>query len=655
MKKKLTAVLVILCLICGLLVYRYLDKRHDGISQVPSLENCALIYDTNFGGAYADISIDSFNELGFRFGDSVDMDFSNGYFLHDIPYYNGYYVDEGDPLLVGYPGYPYIKMGFNYGDDMWVVGDFTDDTTVSITLNEAEKYLTVQETRELSYSDEQGDQSDEVFGNYRRVLVGDLGNTLIRSASPCDNQHKRASVVDRLISRSHVNFIINLSDNNEDITEHINKDDFDSPYFLSLYEQEKVIPLGLTASYKTDDFIGKLINGLSVAAENDPPYLVHCVEGKDRTGYVCMLLEALAGASYQEIVDDYMLTYDNYYGITKASDPEKYDLIKEKNIDVMLKYVCGGKDYMNTDLKKAAEDYLRSSGMSDETLKKLEDRLTDKMVSQIPEEKQILFNTVLTYKFRMNYFRFGTGSKTMVILPGLSVQSVMGSAEAVAQEYEAFRDDYTVYVFDRRDDLPLSYTVEDMARDTAEAFKILGLKDIDLFGASQGGMIAMVIAQDHPELVHSLILGSSSCKVTDEQYGTIAEWADFARRKDPVGLYLSFGEKVYPEAVFEQYRDILVDMAGTVTEKELSRFIILAEGTKGFDVSGKMSLIKCPVLSLVSDDDHVLGKEAGELICEVMKDSPLFESYTYSGFGHAVYDTAAPEFQQRMLSFYSRF
>lgn len=215
MKKKLTAVLVILCLICGLLVYSYLDKRHDGISQVPSLENCALIYDTNFGGAYANISIDSFNELGFRFGDSVDMDFSNGYFLHDIPYYNGYYVDEGDPLLVGYPGYPHIKMGFNYGDDMWVVGGFTDDTTVSITLNEAEKYLTVQETRELSYSDEQGDQSDEVFGNYRRVLVGDLGNTLIRSASPCDNQHKRASVVDRLISRSHVNFIINLSDNNE--------------------------------------------------------------------------------------------------------------------------------------------------------------------------------------------------------------------------------------------------------------------------------------------------------------------------------------------------------------------------------------------------------------------------------------------------------
>ena len=653
MRKKLAAVLILLCLVCGFFVYRYLDKKGKDDKTAPVLTDCALIYDTNFGGAYADITIDDFNALGFRFGDSIDMDFSNGYALHDIPYYNGYYVDEGDPLLVGYPGYPHVKMGFNYGDDMWKVGGFTDDTTVTITLNEAEKYLTVQETRNISYSDEQGDQSDEVFGNYRVVHAGSLKDTLIRSASPCDNQHKRAAVVDRLISSSKVNFIINLSDNTEDILEHIAKDDFDSPYFLSLYEQEKVIPLGLTASYKTEDFIGKLINGLSMAAENDPPYLVHCVEGKDRTGYVCMLLEALAGASYQEIIDDYMITYDNYYGITREKEPDKYDLIKEKNIDMMLSYICGGKDYMTANLRKSAEDYLAASGMPEETVDKLEKRLTGKLLTQAPDEDRIIYNTVHTYRFRMNYFRFGKGEKTMVILPGLSVQSVIGSAEAVADEYAAFSDEYTVYVFDRREDLPGSYTVEEMARDTAEAFRLLGLSDIDLFGASQGGMIAMVIAQEHPELIHSLVLGSSSCRVTDEQYSVIDEWAGFARAGDAKGLYLSFGEKVYPEDIFLQYRDVLISMAETVTEKELSNFIILAEGTKGFDVSGSMDRIKCPVLSLTSDDDIVLGKEAGELIAELMKDSPLFSCYTYSGYGHAVYDTAAPEFQQRMLSFFS--
>jgi len=50
-------------------------------------------------------------------------------------------------------------------------------------------------------------------------------------------------------------------------------------------------------------------------ASADGPYLVHCLEGKDRTGFVCIVLEALMSATYQEIVDDYMLTYNNYYHI----------------------------------------------------------------------------------------------------------------------------------------------------------------------------------------------------------------------------------------------------------------------------------------------------------------------------------------------------
>ena len=41
--------------------------------------------------------------------------------------------------------------------------------------------------------------------------------------------------------------------------------------------------------------------------------------------------------------------------------------------------------------------------------------------------------TAKTAHCTMQYFRFGTGEKTMVILPGLAVQSVMGSAQAVAE------------------------------------------------------------------------------------------------------------------------------------------------------------------------------------------------------------------------------
>ena len=79
--------------------------------------NYDIIHELEFGGVYIKVTIDEFNEKGFSYGDSVNVEFSNSYKVEDIPYYNGYYVDAGESLLVGYPGYDYIKLAINYGDD----------------------------------------------------------------------------------------------------------------------------------------------------------------------------------------------------------------------------------------------------------------------------------------------------------------------------------------------------------------------------------------------------------------------------------------------------------------------------------------------------------------------------------------------------------
>ena len=38
------------------------------------------------------------------------------------------------------------------------------------------------------------------------------------------------------------------------------------------------------------------------------------------------------GATYDEVVADYMVTYYNYYGVTKEAEPAKYDAILRSNI-----------------------------------------------------------------------------------------------------------------------------------------------------------------------------------------------------------------------------------------------------------------------------------------------------------------------------------
>lgn len=253
--------------------------------------------------------------------------------------------------------------------------------------------------------------------------------------------------------------------------------------------------------------------------------------------------------------------------------------------------------------------------------------------------------------FHMDYFRFGRGPQTLVILPGLSVQCVMGAAEAVAEAYKALEEDFTIYVFDRRAELPPIYRIEDMARDTARAFQALGLRETCLFGASQGGMIALAMAIEYPELAGRLALGSTTSHVTEAQYRVLASWAELAKKGDRLGLYLAFGREIYPPQVFRQYREALAAAAETVTDQELERFIILTEGMKDFNLSEQVGRIRCPVLAIGAFEDSVLDSDATMEIAERLDHRPDFRLYMYTGFGHAAFDTA-PDYRERLLRFF---
>ena len=256
-------------------------------------------------------------------------------------------------------------------------------------------------------------------------------------------------------------------------------------------------------------------------------------------------------------------------------------------------------------------------------------------------------------KFEMQYIKFGQGKKTLVILPGLSVQSVIPAAAAIEKQYEIFKNDFTVYLFDRRQNLPEVYSVYDMADDTAEAMAELGLTEACLFGVSQGGMIAQVIAAEHRELVSRLALASTDCRANETLSTALNTWLDLARNYDTEGLYLSFGEKVYSPSVFNEYKSFFVDTAKTATKADLDRFLILAKGISDFDATDLINKISCPVLVICDTDDRVLGSNVASGIEEQLKNKPGFHKYIYHGYGHAVYDTA-PDFTERIFEFFNK-
>ena len=256
----------------------------------------------------------------------------------------------------------------------------------------------------------------------------------------------------------------------------------------------------------------------------------------------------------------------------------------------------------------------------------------------------------ITEDFEMSYFVFGKGSEVLVIIPGLSVKSVMGSADAIIEEYRLMAEYFTVYVFDRRDKIPSQYSIHEMAEDTVKVLKKLKLTSVNLFGASQGGMISMDMAVNHPEIVKKLVLGSTSARVQPEQLQMIEEWIGYAKKGDRLNLFLSFGKALYKKEVFEQYRDYFAETSKTVTDDELVKFITSAETIKNFDLTDRLKDIKCPVLVIGDFNDAVLDSDATMEIAENLDYRPDFKLFMYAGYGHAVYDTA-PDYIQRVRSF----
>ena len=257
-------------------------------------------------------------------------------------------------------------------------------------------------------------------------------------------------------------------------------------------------------------------------------------------------------------------------------------------------------------------------------------------------------NGISTVKFdgtEMDWFRFGKkdGAK-VVILPGVSLRSVMGAKDAVMGAYSRLAKDYDVYLFDRIRVFPEKYDVYDMAEDTLRAIHAIGLKDVNIMGVSQGSMMALVMALREPETVHSLMLCSPASRIDDPT--TLETWRKLAEERNTPALMEAFGEKVYTPSFFEKVRDVILALGDGVTEQEYKNFVISLEGTVGFDCYEQLKDIRCPVLVIGASEDRVLGVQAAYDIIESLQ----CESFIYEGYGHGVYDEA-PDYLTHIKAF----
>ncbi len=252
----------------------------------------------------------------------------------------------------------------------------------------------------------------------------------------------------------------------------------------------------------------------------------------------------------------------------------------------------------------------------------------------------------------MYYACFGSGDRTLVVLPGLSdgLATVKGKAGILSAPYRKYLNAYTVYMFSRKNKMQEGYTIRDMAEDQVKAMHELGIEKACVMGVSQGGMIAQYLAIDHPETVEKLILAVTAPGVNEVVKAAVQGWIEMARNKDHVRLMVDTAEKMYAPKFLDKNRRLFPLIARITKPSDYERFFINAYAILGFDVRDKLPAIKAKTLILAGSDDKTVGNDAaGELKAGILGS----ELFVYEGFGHGVFEEAK-DFYDRVFDFCSQ-
>ena len=329
-----------------------------------------------YGNLDLDIKPQALYDAGFALGDVLKVTVK-GQSL-EIPFCTAYSdVNTGENVVRDNQESDILVVAINMGDFAGTYGVAVGDT-LTFAMAEKAGYLGQYQAHQLTRTNERADYaSDAVFANFRAITLGDIAEgVLYRTSSPVNPEIGRASYADDLIEKAGVKTVVNLADDDQAIQGYFAAEGFDSPYYKGLYEAGSVVVLNMGVDYKAANFQAKLKTGLEFMIAHEGPYAFHCTEGKDRAGFTAILLEALMGASLDEIVADYMVSYENYYHVEKGS--EQYTLISEVAAGMLrdLAALEKGADLSAVDLQKAAEDYLTGIGLTADQITALKTNLS---------------------------------------------------------------------------------------------------------------------------------------------------------------------------------------------------------------------------------------------------------------------------------------
>ena len=206
---------------------------------------------------------------------------------------------------------------------------------------------------------------DDLAARYEGLPFGLVFSTRMLYALSSGTSHS-AQYAMAAMEKAGIQSVINLDDSVDTMKNY-------STYPGSFYSKCAVINPEMNYDFAGKEFGEKVRQSVLFITENDGPYLIHCKEGKDRTGILCAILEYYAGAAVDDVNRDYMTTYYNYYKV--QPEDAAYSIILNNNFVKTLSNLFEVDDLEEADLQEEAEQYLRAIGLTSEQLTALGQKL----------------------------------------------------------------------------------------------------------------------------------------------------------------------------------------------------------------------------------------------------------------------------------------
>ena len=241
------------------------------------------------------------------------------------------------------------------------------------------------------------------------------------------------------------------------------------------------------------------------------------------------------------------------------------------------------------------------------------------------------------------------GDKVFVMLPGISLSSILTNIKGIEGAYQEILKDYTIYVFDHAEPENDDYTMDEMVSNIIYAIDKIGINNATIYGVSIGALIALKMALIRKDLISKLVLVAGAARVDEQRLKVLKHWEEMSNNYEIEGLNKDFFVTMFTSDYVSKNLGALDTFIHNGTRHECECFSRVIRTMYDFDISNEIENINIPSFVIGSDLDPIFGEAASREIAEKMNGC----LFIYKGYSHAFYDEA-PDFKHLVMSWLSK-